>query len=532
MLDFYRKDSDYAATYNLFFSIIEELEKKNKVLEINKLSQFETPSCRSNIIPLLYELYSDSYAVSEAISNTLKIKNFSNSNINDFDSVILDTKYLIFNKVIYFTNPLSEESQQVINSIKDYDESEILFTSYGIIQSEQIKEIRNKIDNDFKNKKIDLDNLSVSKIFQDLLKYGIELKSNKIKIFTDNNIIKATFMLNDDFINKNEFIISNINNFNTIKEHIESKFENNTLRWKYFNEFYKVILNVDKTNNIYIDLYNLSKEVEEIDNLNLNNKDLTLLYNSLKTPSGVIVISGFNNSGKRSIFYSCLKYINTNRKGINIATIEDYVKNNLNYVTQIENKSSIDIIEGVENNSVLGIIAVNDLDIENAFKIAATGKLVVLSVNSSTVFNTINRVYNAINDKNLISENLLCFLHTALIKTVCPSCSTEQQFNKNPEAHLFMKIDNAPMNEYVRLENTEGCQDCFNGFDGRVQVLEILDNDEIMKELILETYNLKNFRIEKRSKSWRSVFESSMELLIDNKVSLNSIIQSIGYYKK
>ena len=95
-----------------------------------------------------------------------------------------------------------------------------------------------------------------------------------------------------------------------------------------------------------------------------------------------------------------------------------------------------------------------------------------------------------------------------------------------------MKIDNAPMNEYVKCENIEGCQDCFNGYDGRTQVLEILDNDEIMRELILESYNLKNFKIEKRSKSWRSVFESSMELLIDNKVSLNSIIQAIGYYKK
>lgn len=532
MLDFYRKDSDYTETYNLFSSIIAELAKKNKVLEISKLSEFETPSCRANIVPLLYDLYSDSYAIAEAISNILKIKNFSNANVSDFESIILDKQYLIFNKVIYFTNPLSEESQQVINSIKDYDENEILFNSYGIIQIEQIKEIRNKIDNDFKNKKIDLDNLSVSKIFQDLLKYGIELKSNKIKIFTDKNIIKATFMINDEFIGKNEFFVSNINNFNTIKEHIESKFENNTLRWRYFNDFYKVILNIDETNNIYIDLYNLSKEVKDIKDLNLNSKDLNLLYNSLKTPSGVVIISGFDNSGKRSIFYSCLKYINEKRKGVNIATIEDYIKNNLNYVTQIENKSSLDIVESIDNNAVLGIIANSDEDINKAFKIASSGKLVILSVNSSTVFNTINKVYNSIGDKNLIAENLLCFLHSALIKTVCPSCSTEQQFNKNPEAHLFMKIDNAPMNEYVKCENIEGCPDCFNGYDGRTQVLEILDNDEIMRELILESYNLKNFKIEKRSKAWRSVFESSMELLIDNKVSLNSIIQAIGYYKK
>lgn len=533
MFNFYRKDSNYADVFDLFFKIIDDLGQRGRELEINKLDFFSTPSSKDKIIPLLHELYNDHYAVSESISKILGIKNFSDYNISSFENIIIDDLYFIYDKVIFFKNPLSEESQNVIRSLSDYEESEILFNDYGIIQNEQLLELKNKIDKDLKSKRFDLDDLSVSKIFQDILKKAIKNKSTKIKIFIEDNLVKTQLMIYDNFIEKTEIVISNINNFDTINNIIKEKFTDDVLIWKYYSSFFKITYSVDEAKNIYLGLFELSSTLKTLDDFNLTYKDLNILKQSLNSPSGVIIISGNANSGKRTSFYSCLNYIKSHRKGLNIITQENFIKNTLSNIVQIESNDLNGIDNVQDNYNIFGIVGTSDDYINKAFEMASNGSLVLLVIDSSSIFNTINKIYNSISNKTLITENLLSIMNTALLKTVCSSCSSELQFGKHKDAHLFVSLENIPaLNDFIKVENEDGCKDCFNGYNGRVQLLEVIENDEILKELFLTKYNLKNFKIEKRSKAWRTLFESSIELLKVNETSLNSIIQSIGYYKK
>ena len=88
------------------------------------------------------------------------------------------------------------------------------------------------------------------------------------------------------------------------------------------------------------------------------------------------------------------------------------------------------------------------------------------------------------------------------------------------------------MNQLVKVENKEGCTNCLNGYKGMMDIVEYLNNDEVLKDNILSSYNLKNLRIEKTSNSWENIFEASAKLLSDGSTTANAIVAALGRPRK
>ena len=536
MIEFYKKTFDFNDTYNKFIGIVDFLAAHRNQLEIESLDKFRSPTDLSEIVPLLKDLYKDHYAVAEAIAHTFNIQNFTNHKIDELTDIIVEKEYAICNRTIFFKNPLSIEAQAIARSMNDYDKNEILFEQIGIIQDNQLKELSHKLNKYLLAKKVSLKELSIEKKFQDLIKYAIENEATKLKIYTDNNSVKAIIFSEGVYLKKKEITLTEIHNFTDLKSILKSKFKNATndsIEWKYYTSFYKIIFNKESDeHNIYLDIYNLTENVRGLKDIALKDKDAVLLSNALKAPSGLIVISGNSSSGKRSVMYTLLNEIKNIRQGINIITFENEVKVNLNDITQINdhtidvNKLSSHSVVGVDNN-------VSNDDINSLINLTMKGKLVIAVVESASIFNTLNYLYESVSNKETLVENLLTVIHVGLLNTVCNSCSYSVPFNKNKYSHFFVSLENAPKtSDIIKEENKEGCEDCNYGFKGRVQICEIIDNDSILKDLFLKNYNLANYKTEKRSKSWISMFETSMKLVSEGKISLNSVIHSIGYYKK
>jgi hypothetical protein len=85
--------------------------------------------------------------------------------------------------------------------------------------------------------------------------------------------------------------------------------------------------------------------------------------------------------------------------------------------------------------------------------------------------------------------------------------------------------------EKVQISHLSGCHECNEGYSSRIGVAELIDNDKIARESFMGN-DLDRLRLEKRASNWRSVYESSMELLTERQVTLDSIIEAIGIYRK
>lgn len=533
MIEFYRNNFNFKDTYDKFVSILDYLEKNKNPIEIEKLGFFSMPTDISDFIPLLTKMYKNHILVNQAVSKIFNIENYSDHKLDDVSTAIVGKNYLIFNRIIFFINPLSIEAQSIADSIKDYDINEILFDKIGIILEEQIREVSNKINVDAIKKKVNLKELSIEKIFQDLMKMAIELKATKIKLFVEDNFVKANFFVESFYIKKKEVVLTGVNNFQDIKTMLSSQFINSSLDWKYNTSFYKIVLDSESNNDfLYMDIYNLSEKTKTINDIPLKDKDIKILMNAIRSPSGVVVISGSDNSGKRSLMYSLLTYLRDDNDGLNIVTYEKEIKNKVYGITQ-KNGESINESE-LGHYSVVAIDQNSNLEtIKDSFKIASKGKLVILVVDSSSIFNTLSMINTAISDKEYILENILTVMHTGLLNSICTSCSTDIQFSKVRDSHLFISLENSPkLTDIIKEEHKDGCDECNYGFKDRIPVTEIVENDLILKDLFVKGFNISNYKTEKRSKSWNSNFESAMKLLADRKTSLNSIIKVFGYYKK
>lgn len=556
MFEFYRNTLTYEKSYEVFKTIIQEVGRRtgNKENEISEssleiLGKLKTPTHIEEVIPNLQEVFKHIPNFIEIVADVLNIRSFTKTKIESLDDVIILKNAVILNNILFFENPLSMIAQKVVAEKNNYASKDLLFSEIGIIDEDSMNYIKTSIDSNLRKKKSTENELFFEKRFLDIKKWAVENKASIIKIYPDKKTFKSALMIDGVYYDKFVQDIASKPDYPFFIKKLKEYFgSDNKVTFKYNNFYYKAVLSVSSSSDffkddevIYIHINEYSELDYTLDAINLNDKDRDLLCTHLKTPSGVIIVSGNKSSGKKTAMLSMLKTIRKIRNNVDIISIEDYLTKKVEGVDQLEANKEKNKNEFLNRNDIdlktspYSVISMSDIlesEIDNAFSLAQNGKLVIISVLSSSVFNTINILTRAVTDKQKIVENLLCFVHVGLIRKVCQSCSTEKEFSTIKEAPFFLSLEQVPVTtENVKVHNNNGCHECNEGYLGRMQVAELIDNDKIAMESIISN-DVNKLRLEKRSSNWRSVFESSMELLKEREVTLDSIIESIGIYRK
>jgi len=556
MFEFYRNTLTYEKSYEVFRKIIQEVrkelgEKDNEVSDVSlgTMGKLKTPTHIEEVIPQLREIFNHVPNFTEIVANVLNIKSYSQFKLDNLKDVILLDKAVIYNDILFFENPLSTVAQNVVSEKNHYDTKDLLFSEIGIIDQHSLDYIKTVLNDNINSQSKVTDELHFRKKFNDLIQWAIENKASSIKIYPNGKTFKSSLMIDGMFYNKYIKELGELSDYNEFIKNVKEFFdEQPSTRFKYSNSYFKSVLKASYTNDfienkevLYLTIDEMTELDYHLDNMNLNEKDKEILSTHLKAPSGVIIISGNNESGKSTTLLSMLEKIKSNKKSIDIISFENFISKKVNGVDQFETgqeafddelfaKNQHSIYKS--NHSVIGINAISEQSIEKAFSLSQQGKLVILTVNSSSIFNTINILSSAISDKYKIVENLLCLVHVGLIRKVCKSCSTEKEFSLIKESPYFLSLANVPSTtEKVKVHHPHGCHECNDGYQSRLAVAELIDNDKIARESFINN-DLDRLRLEKRASNWRSVYESAMELLKDKKVTLDSIIESMGIYRK
>lgn len=556
MFEFYRNNLTYKTSCDIYQRIIHEIGKRNGEVEnevsdisLEIIGNLSTPTHLEEVIPKLREIYKHIPNFNDIVADVLNIKSFSKMKIDSLDNVIFLKNAVILNDILFLENPLSTVSQKVMMEKNNYAPKDLLFAEIGIIDEDSLNYIKTLIDSNIRNQKSTENDLYFQKKLLNIKRWAIQNNASLIKIYPDDKTIKCSLMIDGAYYDKFIQDIATKSNYNFFISNIKKIFgENKKMTFKYNNSYYKAVLKMSSSSDffndnevLYISINEYSELDFKLDEMNLNDKDKDILHMHLKSPSGVIVISGNKASGKKTSLLAMLKTISSIKNNIDIISVESFLTKKVNGIDQIEtndekSKSAylkdkkIDLLDSPY--SIIGLSDVCEQEIGRAFSMAQQGKLVILSINSSSIFNTLNILMRSVPDKSKIVENLLCLLHVGLIRKVCKSCSTEKEFSTIKEAPFFLSLDQVPVTtEKVKINNIKGCHECNEGYIGRIYVAELIDNDKIARESIVNN-DLDRLRLEKRSSNWRSVYESSMELLKDKKVTLDSIIESIGIYRK
>ncbi len=212
-------------------------------------------------------------------------------------------------------------------------------------------------------------------------------------------------------------------------------------------------------------------------------------YNRMvKTPFGMILISGPTGSGKTTTQYATVNTLDS--VGRNILTIEDPVEYRFDNINQMQVNPSAGVTFATGLRAAMrldpNVILVGEIrDTETAqisTQASLTGHLVLSSVHANDSVSTIFRMIDLRVEPFLLTSALVGVTAQRMVRRVCPYCSRPTKVTPD-EQQAYEEEMKEKRSEFLV---GAGCNFCANtGYLGRTGIFEVMLMSESIRRMIL-----------------------------------------------
>ncbi|MFN4262838.1 MAG: type IV-A pilus assembly ATPase PilB [Thioalkalivibrionaceae bacterium] len=230
-----------------------------------------------------------------------------------------------------------------------------------------------------------------------------------------------------------------------------------------------------------------------IDKLGYEEHQKELYLKALSKPYGMILVTGPTGSGKTVSLYTGLGILNTPDR--NISTAEDPSEINMPGVNQvnINNKVGLTFASALraflrQDPDVIMVGEIRDLETaEIAIKAAQTGHLVLSTLHTNDAPQTLTRLANMGVPPYNIASSILLIIAQRLARRLCSNC--KQTEDLPPEVLRREGFTEDDIRAGITVYKAVGCDQCTQGYKGRVGIYQVLPISEKMKQIILSNGN-------------------------------------------
>ncbi|MDH4561522.1 type IV-A pilus assembly ATPase PilB [Pseudomonas sp. BN411] len=229
-----------------------------------------------------------------------------------------------------------------------------------------------------------------------------------------------------------------------------------------------------------------------IDALGYEEEQKELYLAALKQPQGMILVTGPTGSGKTVSLYTGINILNT--VDINISTAEDPVEINLEGVNQVNvnPKQGMDFAQALraflrQDPDVIMVGEIRDLETaEIAIKAAQTGHMVLSTLHTNSAAETLTRLRNMGVPAFNIATSVNLIIAQRLARKLCSHCKKELEV---PRETLIKEGFPEDRIGSFKLYAPVGCENCNQGYKGRVGIYEVVKITPPLQQLIMEEGN-------------------------------------------
>ena len=252
--------------------------------------------------------------------------------------------------------------------------------------------------------------------------------------------------------------------------------------------------------------------------LGMSPERLELFAKMIRSPNGIVLVTGPTGSGKTTTLYAALSEINTT--DINIITVEDPIEYRIPGIGQVQVNPKIDLTfaSGLrsivrQDPDVILIGEVRDLETaEIAIQSALTGHLVFSTLHTNDAPSTITRLRDMGVEPFLIGSAVNGILAQRLVRVICDQCREDYGPSSEELARINLSLDQLP---YGTLQRGRGCDRCVHtGYRGRTGIHEFLVLDEEMKKMILQTSDANLLRSRASDLGMKSLLEDGADKVL------------------
>jgi len=276
-------------------------------------------------------------------------------------------------------------------------------------------------------------------------------------------------------------------------------------------------------------LLDKSASLISLPDLGLVSDKLDAIENLVKSPNGIILVTGPTGSGKTTTLYAILSSINV--PDINIITIEDPIEYQIEGISQIQVNPKIDLTFASGLRSIVrqdpDVILVGEIrDRETAdiaVQSALTGHLVFSTLHTNDSASAITRLVDIGVEPFLISSSVLAIVAQRLIRVLCKSC--KELYTPDDVALESIGINAHQCREAV-IYKSIGCENCFfTGYKGRTGIFEIMLLDDSLKSLILKTHDSNSIKNEALNQNMVTLRQDGVQKVLNGISTIEEVFR-------
>jgi type IV pilus assembly protein PilB len=268
----------------------------------------------------------------------------------------------------------------------------------------------------------------------------------------------------------------------------------------------------------------------QLDSLGFEPKCLEDYSKAIKSPYGMILITGPTGSGKSTTLYSAIGAIHT--PNVNIVTVEDPVEYQIHGVNQVPVNPKREMTFAAALRAILrqdpNVILIGEIrdkeTIEIAVKAALTGHLVLSTLHTNDAASTITRMVDMGLDSFMVSSSVLLICAQRLARKLCEQCRQPVQVPEERLKSLGYTDDDIPQATLFG-PNKDGCGRCTRGYKGRFALLETMPFTETIKRMVVQGKPIQEISAQAEAEGMITLRRAALLNAMRGKTSLEEVVR-------
>ena len=250
----------------------------------------------------------------------------------------------------------------------------------------------------------------------------------------------------------------------------------------------------------------------------------------LKSPFGMILVSGPTGSGKTTTLYASINELNRNE--LNVMTIEDPIEYSFMDInqTQVNTRAGITFASGLRaimrhDPNVILVGEIRDKEtVTTGIQAALTGHLVLSSIHANDAVGVLFRLMDLDAEPASISSTLISIVAQRMIRRICTHCRTPHQPTEEEQQIIDSEIGQPAATFY----HGTGCNLCANtGYRGRTGIFEFLVMSETIRKMLRDRAGASEIRVQAIAEGMTTMKQDGMRKAREGITSISEVIRNV-----
>ncbi len=279
--------------------------------------------------------------------------------------------------------------------------------------------------------------------------------------------------------------------------------------------------------SIVLRILDKSKALVKLEDAGMNAEAYQKFKKGIKSPYGIMLVTGPTGSGKTTTLYGALNAIIDVKD--KIITVEDPVEYQMSGIQQVQVSANTGLTFAAALRSILrqdpDKIMIGEIRDQETLRIAIeaalTGHLVLSTLHTNDAISAISRMQDMGIEDYLLGGAVIGIQGQRLVRKICETCKEPEEVNPESLKELAKYIPENPT-----FYKGKGCAVCNNtGYTGREMICEVLLISEELSTMIANGATKEQMRIQATKEGFSTMLQDGVNKALQGKTSLEEVLR-------